>query len=795
MATKSILTETEIETALTSQLRKPARVPSGDESRIVDFHPELFSDWLQTLLHAKLEAHPDWISSGPIALGSWSRNELAPKSDIDLLFVGDEAAVRRLTTDFSKQGLKLRYRMPEDREDWTVGVEPFDVLALISAKALVPEVAQDLAVQQTALRKSWSDVRSRIAQAMVEERRARAERFDSISNYLEPNLKYGPGGLRDLEQALAMKLLFPERFENRDPHPFAVLSYYKKFFLLVRQRLHLSEGATDLLAAPEQEAIARWLGYDSSKPFMKEIQKGVSRVSFYADWVFEQALATKARLKKVESVRLEKPQDLFEALEFDSSVLMQNRVRLRIDDVFEHHPRDPKLTRMLGRKLTQFLDSAAKEAPMVALFRSRLIDHCVPEFRRIVGHVQHDQYHRFSVDAHILQALRELSRLRKSLGRAGKLQPLLKSLSEKDWEILSFACLYHDIAKGRQGDHSIEGIGITREDLTAFGKNEAFVREVTWVVERHLALSAAAFRENPASPQTWSSLSGKGVSGRRIPILAAFTFVDIRATNPDAWTPWKERLLAELVGNLEKPEASSAIAFADELKARKLDSGWVEKIDPFLVTMVSPKKLVDDLEAYLHASKVELAGEVTGDLAPLVLRTRAGQTWIRFHSKDDKPGLFVRYVAALSRAGFGIRHASIHTFEDAGVYDWFEVKTQKTPKQIEKLLALALETNAKTERANSSNAALGTAKAAKPIKFDHVTLVSSGTYEWIISFRGKDQQGALLQAANALLAETLEIRWARVHTWGRQIDDVFGVKPSARVTAASLVERLNRTFA
>lgn len=781
MATKSFLTENEAETVLEKILQRPARVPSGDETRIVDFHPEAVSDWLQTTLHSKLEAHPDWTAAGPIALGSWSRNELTPKSDIDLLFVGDESAVRRLTTDFSKQGLKLRYRMPENLGDWTVGVEAFDVLALISAKALVPEVAESLSQQQMELRQKWSDVRSQIARAMVEERKARAERFDSISNYLEPNLKYGPGGLRDLEQALSLKLLFPERFETEDPHPFAVLSYYKKFFLLVRQRLHLSEGATDLLVAPEQEAVAKWLGYESSKAFMKEIQKGVSRVSFYADWVFEQALASKARLKKVEAVSLEKPQSLFEALEVDSSVLMQNRVRLKIDDVFKGLARDEKLTRMIGRKLTQFLDPSKKEAPMVALFRSRLIDHCVPEFRRIVGHVQHDQYHRFSVDAHILQALRELSRLRKTPSRAGKLAPLLKSLTEKEWEILSFACLYHDIAKGRQGDHSIEGIGITRGDLEGFGKNEAFIREVTWIVERHLALSAAAFRENPASAKTWSALAEKGVVGRRVPLLAAFTFVDIRATNPEAWTPWKERLLSELVGNLEKPETSSAIAFSEELKNHRLGEDWVEKLDPFLVTMVSPKKLVDDLALYLRGSK--------SDLPPLVLRTRAGQTWIRFHSRDDKPGLFVRYVSALSGAGFGIRHASIHTFEEAGVYDWFEVKSQKTVKQIEKLLGLSLASTL-----SSSASETKVSVAAKAVKFDHVTLVSSGKEEWIISFRGKDQQGALLQAARALLEEDLEIHWARVHTWGRQIDDVFGVKPSSKTTSVMLVEMLNRKF-
>jgi [protein-PII] uridylyltransferase len=775
MATKSFLNEAEIEESLAGVISAPSRVPGGDETRVQDFKADEFSRWLQTKLLEKLEAHPDWTLAGPIALGSWSRNELTPKSDIDLLFVGEEEAVRRLTTDLSKQGIKLRYRMPLNASDWTEGVEAFDLLALISAVALSPDVAEELAEQKLLIRKRWSEIRKQIATAMLEERKSRNERFDSISNYLEPNLKYGPGGLRDLEQALALKLLFPERFEHQDDHPFAVLDYYKRFFLLVRQRLHLSQGSSDLLAAPEQEAISKWLGFKSTKDFMKEIQKGVSRVSFYADWAFEQATASKARVAKVEKAVLEKPEALFDALEKDSSVLMQNRVRLKADGVFAEVKRDPKLQKMIGRKLTALLDPSRKEMPMVALFRSRLIDHCVPEFRRIVGHVQHDQYHRFSVDAHILQALRELSRVRKSPSRAGKLAKQVKSLSAKEWEILSFACLYHDIAKGRQGDHSVEGIGIAQEDLASFGKDRSFIREVTWIVERHLALSAAAFRENPSSPRTWGALAEKGVEGRRIALLAVFTFVDIRATNPEAWTAWKERLLAEIISHLEKPEASRAIAFSSELKKRKLGPEWVERLDSFLISMMSPKTLADDLALYLESRE---------DLPPVVVRTRAGQTWIRFHSRLDRAGLFAHYVGLLAAAGLGIRHASIHTFTEAGVYDWFEVKTEKAPKQIEKLIELA----SKQTKAISP---------PKPVVFDRVSLVSSGADEWVISFRGKDQVGALLEAARALVDEGIAIRWARVHTWGRQIDDVFGVeapKKEGDERGEKIFERLNSRF-
>ncbi len=774
MATKSFLKDDELLQSSTA-LKPPGFIISGDEAQSSRLRPDEFSKWLQYRLLKRLSEHPSWRAAGPIALGSWSRDELSPKSDVDLLFVGNEDDVLKLTTDFSKQGLKLRYRMPEDPSDWTIGVEPFDILALITAVPLTNEVSTELEKQKEKLRANWKAIRKAIVKAMAVEREARNERYDSITSYLEPNLKYGSGGLRDLEQALALKTLFPERFETAEQaHAFAVLSYYKKFFLLVRQKLHLSQGASDLLIATEQASLAAWLGFKNPRDFMKEIQKGFARVSFYADWAFEQVAASTPRLAKIAAVKLKSPKDLFKALRDDPSVLMQNRVRLVADSLFaeslkkENKASRAALQKLIGRELTNFIDPAKPEKPLIALFRSRLVDHCVPEFRRIVGHVQHDQYHRFSVDAHILQALRELGRLRKSPKLAGKLSRQLKSLTKGEWEILSFACLYHDIAKGREGDHSIEGIAVAQQDLTSFGKSEALIREVAWIVEEHLILSSAAFKENPASPKTWAKLAAKGVANRRVPLLAAFTIVDIRATNPDAWTPWKERLLNDVITNLENPEATNAIEFT---RLMGEDSDWVERLDSFLVSMLSPQKLADDLKSVI----ADLSGPSV-DLLPKIVRTKSGQTWIRFHSAHDRPGLFAHYVRSLGAAGLSIRHASVHTFRETGVYDWFEVKTEKSAGVINKLLHLALAKPASAPKTR--------------VHFDLISLTSETNEEWVISFRGKDQPGALLQAANALFEQGAEIQWARVHTWGRQIDDVFGIKPLTGLSTKILVEKL-----
>ncbi len=777
MATKSFLTPDQLIEA-GSLLRPSSAPPDGDERSGAVSGAREFSQWVGERLLERLSRHPEWERCEPVVLGSWAREELSPKSDIDLLFCGSENSVRTLVSDFSREGLKLRYRVPVDLQDWTKGVEPFDVVALFSARALHPSVASKLALQLERLTPSY---RRKLIKAMQLERKARALRYDSIANYLEPNLKYGPGGLRDLEQALATRKLLPERFLAAE-HAFDVLEYYKAFFLLVRHWLHLSPGGGDVLAAMEQKPVAEWFGFKDVREFMREIQKGVSRVSFYADWVIAQASASMAAIDLVAATRVDSVSALFAVLEDERksvpSILWQNRVRLASDEVFRRLRLDegesgPLIGPLIGRHLTRILDPMRPETAMLAVFRSRLIDHCLPEFRRINGYVQHDQYHRFTVDAHLLQVLRELKRFCQKPSRCGRLAPFAKALSSGEREILAMACLFHDLAKGRSGDHSLKGAELAKRELKRFGKSDKFIEAVCWIIESHLILSAAAFRENPRSPKTWRALAEKGVKGDRIRLLTVFTVVDILGTNPEAWTPWKERLLFELAHQLEQPEADSLVGFAELLDAAKIKNveGLLDNLDVFLIGSISPRVLAEDLRQLLK--KAGVVGEVLGaDIGVRVVSVRRGgkQTWIRFHCRNDRPGLFLGFVKWLAASGLSVRHASIHTDERLGVYDWFEVKTTKRTSEVLRLLKAA-------------SRSLGD-KSYK-VRFDAIEVVSEDTREWVISFRGRDQAGALTEAARALFDAGVEVRWAKVHTWGRQLDDVFGITPPAITVQSS----------
>ncbi|MEK2645463.1 HD domain-containing protein [Bdellovibrio sp. BCCA] len=751
MAQKSFLSSEQWEQAK-EVLNPPLMTPDGDVRQVFCFSTENFSNWLGARLEDIFKSSKDWEDCHPVILGSWAREELSPKSDIDVLFCGDEEKVKKFVDAVQERGLKLRYRMPHNPEDWTENVEAFDILALLKARPWTPEAAKKLFEQQKKIWAKKKHYRRILLKAVKDERKNRAKRFDSITNYLEPNIKYGPGGLRDLEQGLQIYELFAEKFTHPG-HALNVLQYYRSYFLNIRQKLHL-EGHGDILSSAIQFDLGKWMGFKSHKDFMRDLQRGLSRVHFYSDWIVEVAEASEKELKQIEQLEFKKIEDLTNALHKNSSVLVQKKVRENLD-TFLPDKKVKTTAKRRGAALEQVLNVQAEDELLVSVFRSRLIDKLVPEIRRLVGYVQHDQYHRFTADSHIMQACREVKRIYKKPSELGPLKFIHKNLTQEDWRILSWSCLYHDLAKGLESSehHSDLGVTITERDFKSYGLSKALTEEVKWMVKNHLELSQAAFRKNPKDPKVWQELRQRGVEGARLYRLALFTAIDIRATNPEAWNEWKAKLLKELVISLESKKAQDYFDF-QTLRLRKklqIPSEIVEELGPVLLDSLAVKDLVDDMK------KAELSET---SLKPWVHKTRKGDLWIRFHEKKDRKGLLADYVGQLYSLGLGIRHASIHTISKVGVYDWFQVATSKNIQQLAKVLE-----NAQVQ-----------SKPIPAVKFDAIQLISADDKELVISFKAPDQTGLLASAAKSLSDLGVSVKSARVHTWGRQVDDIFFVK-------------------
>lgn len=748
----------------------PLMTPDGDVRQVFCFSSGNFSLWLGDRLEEVFKSREEWKECHPIIMGSWARGELSPKSDIDVLFCGAEDKVKHFVDRLQEQGLKLRYRMPQNPEDWTENVQAFDILALLKARPWTPEAAQKLYEQQRRIWSRKNHFRRSLLKAVKEERRNRKQRYDSITNYLEPNIKFGPGGLRDLEQGLQIYELFAEKFTNPG-HALNVLQYYRSYFLSLRQKLHM-EGHGDILSSSVQFDMARWMGFKSHKDFMRDLQRGLSRVNFYSDWIVDVAETPEAELRKIERIELDKFEDCLLALHKNSRVLVQKKVREKLDSLLPEKSLKA-LARRRGRVLEKILDVKMADELLVSVFRSRFIDKLVPEIRRLVGYVQHDQYHRFTADSHIMQACRELKRVYKKPSSLGVLKFLTSDLSREDWRILSWTCLYHDLAKGLDAgaeNHSSLGRAIVERDFRSYGLSKTLTEEVSWLVQNHLELSQAAFRKNPKDPKVWQELQEKGIRGERLIRLALFTAIDIRATNPEAWNYWKAKLLKELLQSLQSEKAQHYFDFATLRRTKKLQlsAEIVQELGPQLLESVAVKVLVDDL-------KMAEASETS--LKPLLLQTRKGDLWIRFHGKRDRRGILSDYVGQLYSLGLGIRHASIHTLPKVGVYDWFQVTSHRSPAALAKML----------EGSNMQ------AKEIPRVKFDSIQIVSADEKEWVISFKGADQPGLLAAAAKALSECGASIKSAHVHTWGRQIDDIFYIKASgdAQDLIRDLSARLN----
>lgn len=735
MATRSFLTESESAECLKLwQKQEPAAI----------------SFWLQNIVLQKLSSFQDFEKLQIFGLGSLARQELCPKSDIDLLILGDTESTKRFMQAALESGLQIRARTFEDADSVLEGAEVFDVLSMsqlytFPSKAVVAGKTAEQSAQliHYIVDKHLVRNRARVYKTLKQEKAERKKRFDSLVNYLEPNLKLGSGGIRDIQQSLYLFEVFPEKFEGAEDNR-QILLRDKSKLLNVRQGLHLL-GFSDALVAQAQLELTKLLGFEDISSLMMDVERAFSEAAFYASWALEKARSKATVTTHPSKLSLS---EVEKALRKDASEITQEQLR---KVKLKMSPSDFK-----NRDLRRWVHSEMPEPLLMAFFQSRMAYQVFPDLLKVEGLVQHDQYHLLTVDAHLKQAMRQVLRARRNPNHLGpKMKKLSSSFKSLDWEALFWAALFHDIAKGRKGDHSTVGAKLCRKVMAELGFDTKLSEEVAWLVENHLIFSVAAFRRNPRSPKTLHWLLERGVKGPRIARLAYFTAIDIYATNPTAWNSWKENLLVDVAMELGSSKARKLERFLIGLSRGVMlrDLEFYSQIEPRLLTELPGKILRADLKS--------MQGE-KADLPPLVVSAGKGKFWVRFHNRKDIHGIFLRYVRALHDSGLSVIEAFVQTFPTYGVYDWFLVRGGRSAEATRKLLKLSLESDAIVK--------------IKPVHFEKVEVVEQDEGTAIVSFRGLDQKGALLAAADSLYAGGMPISWAKVNTWGRRIDDVFGVQ-------------------
>jgi [protein-PII] uridylyltransferase len=664
---------------------------------------QMHSDKIEKVFLEILEKCPEWEQSKPIALGSWGKRQLTVLSDIDLLFLGEEKQVLKVIEHARNNGFELRYRIPLDKQDWTVGVDVFDINSLIFGR---PIFAADIATfeAQIAKIKGSRNTFKKIIGAIKSDRIKRHSAHFELAGHLEPHLKLGPGGARDAVHFFVLNF-----FRPNDNDLVLQMSEQNSLVLFMRQALAL-HGEVEHLRAQEQIDIYETLGFASTAQLMQQVVKALNCIKQVSD---EQlSVLNKGKNYERQSLKISK------------------------------------------KEIKTWKPQKLKTTNLAKIFFDSNIEEVFPNWGVVNGLVKHDQYHRFSTESHIFRAVNLVAEWSKKTPVF--IKRFVKTFKNEDWQILFWAMWFHDIGKGSTEDHSTHGSRLVLQFFKQQKLSKDMAKEVAWLVENHLLLSTFAFRHNHHSSSVIAELKKRGVEGKALLRLLIVTVIDILATNPSAWNSWKEELLFKLTEHLLSPGVNrmgQLIEVASKKRIHGIEE-LLEHVNETVLLDLDPKVLVTDYSEVLRSKS---------DLPPKLYKDDRGQLWVRFHKKQDRPGVFLEFIQNIVMTGSQIRHSVVMTLP-GGVYDWFNIRSTKDIEVLNRLFK-SLEKAPAPRMEQFTN-----------VRFKKVEMVSQNETEGIVSFKGIDQRGALMVAAGHLFKNGLEIKWAKVNTFGSQIDDVFGVK-------------------
>ncbi|MBU3057714.1 [protein-PII] uridylyltransferase [Pseudomonas indica] len=539
----------------------------------------------------------DWSEDADISLvavGGYGRGELHPFSDIDLLILleSDDHEIFRepiegFLTLLWDIGLEVGQSVrsvaecaEEARADLTV------ITNLMESRTIAgPERLRQSMLETTNSAHMWPSKHFFLAKR--EEQRARHAKYNDTEYNLEPNVKGSPGGLRDIQTilwvarrqygTLNLHAMVGQGFLTEGEY--ALLSSSQEFLWKVRYALHMLAGrAEDRLLFDHQRKVAGLLGFDDSDPkraierFMQKYYRvvmGIAELSELINQHFEevilragesgpaQPLNSRFQLRDGyievthEKVFKRTPFAILEVfvlmaqhpeikgVRADTIRLLRDHRHL-IDDDFRTDIRNTSLF------IELFKSSQGIHRNLRRMNRYGILGRYLPEFGHIVGQMQHDLFHIYTVDAHTLNLIKHLRKLK--WPELAEKFPLASKLIDKlpKPELIYLAGLYHDIGKGRGGDHSDLGA----QDAEAFCVRHQLptwdTRLVTWLVQNHLVMSTTAQRKDLSDPQVIFDFAQRVGDQTRLDYLYVLTVADINATNPSLWNSWRASLLRQL---------------------------------------------------------------------------------------------------------------------------------------------------------------------------------------------------------------------------------------------------------
>jgi [protein-PII] uridylyltransferase len=407
-------------------------------------------------------------------------------------------------------------------------------------------------------------------------------------------------------------------------------------------------------------------------------------------------------------------------------------------------------------------------------------------FRRIVGQMQHDLFHVYTVDQHILMVLRNMRRF--FIVEHAHEYPFCSQLAagwDKPW-VLYVAALFHDIAKGRGGDHSELGASEVRRFCRSHGIERDDARMIEFLVQEHLSMSHTAQKADLSDPDVIRAFAAKVGNERRLTALYLLTVADIRGTSPKVWNAWKGKLLEDLFRLTLRALGGGAPDPDAEVEARKREA--LVMIALYALPFEAHKPLWDTLDVgyFMRHDASDIAwhtrhlSRLVGSDRPVVRARRSpvGEGLQVLVYTRDQPDLFARICGYFDHGGFSILDARVHTARNGYALDTFQIVTsspadqyRELTSQVENGLATAIaETGPLRE---PSRGRVSRRVRSFPIA-PHVTLrPDEKAQRWLLNISASDRVGLLYSVARVLARHHINLQLAKVATLGERVDDTF----------------------
>lgn len=792
------------------------------------------SDFVDSLL-MRVWAHFNGSQQGAelVAAGGYGRQELHPFSDIDLLilleksdpvFQGEvvEPFIRFLWDiglEVGHSTRTLKECISQAREDVTVVTNLMESRLIVGSGRLLTKLQSQIGPS-----KMWSA--RKFFEAKRQEQIQRHTRFGDTAYNLEPQIKEGPGGLRDIQTiqwvgtryfgGTDLNQLARENFLTEDE--VSTLIKGREFLWRVRNSLHFLAGrCEDRLLFDYQREIASEFKYKDTaqlavEKLMKRYFRTVKELRLLNDILLqhlEEAILHPGR-KRIERInrRLRTVDGMLETAN-DDTFERQPFALLEIFLVLAQQPGIRGIrgntVRLIRKNVHRINTDFRKDLRCRALFMEILkapsgLTHVlrrmdaygvlaayIPAFGRVTGQMQHDLFHVYTVEAHLLFVVRNLRRLdiSKHDDELPECSRIMQRLFKK--HRLYLAALFHDIAKGRGGDHSTLG----EKDAIRFCKRHDLsdydVNFVAWLVRAHLLMSWVAQREDISDPEVIERFASEVGDQERLDNLYLLTVADMRATSPKVWNDWKGKLLSDLYHHTSRALRRGIGAPIDaETKIREIQAETLDLLKPSQAEAIPGLWDLFDPDYFLRSDAEALAwhGSLLLSHSAADLPIVDGQLDSKSHTTKfficcpDSEELLSHVTAAFDRLRLNIVDARVHRLHSNLVILIFVVMPegsqslsdhgpQRTAERLRRLIIKPAENE--TQRRHPAGRALKHFPIETTVKFSTLAQNPNTVMEVI----AQDRPGLLLAVAKAMLSCKIRLVTAKVATFGEKAEDIF----------------------